>query len=45
MYAVNDAQPLTVLLVDDEEVSRELAASAVSAAGYDVVTAKDGEEA
>lgn len=36
---------MTVLVVDDEAVARTMAAGALRAAGYDVVTATDGAEA
>lgn len=34
-----------ILLVEDEQLLRELGASALESLGYDVVTAKDGQEA
>ncbi len=38
-------QPATVLLVEDEEMIRELARGALARCGHTVTTAKDGEEA
>jgi len=41
----NEEMPMNVLVVDDEEVIREVLKEVLTEAGYKVWTAKDGEEA
>lgn len=45
MYFVPESASLKVLVVDDEQISLEIASAAVSTAGYEVVTAANGEDA